>query len=64
MAYKRYNISIDNDLANEMDRFMEKYHTNRSSLISVAVTQYMYAMEKLPKIEEQLENIKKIIDVK
>lgn len=54
---KRYNISISDDLGVKMDEFIEKNHTNRSNLISIAVSQYMQAMDAMPTLQAQLKEL-------
>lgn len=59
---KRYNITIDDDLAERMDNFIKKNHTNRSNLISISVSQYMDALEALPNIQLQLKELTSTLD--
>lgn len=54
---KRYNISISDELGDIMDDFIKRNHTNRSNLISVAVSQYISAMDSLPSIQNQLKDL-------
>lgn len=54
---KRYNITIDDDLGAKMDDFIKRNHTNRSNLISIAVCQYMQAMDAMPALQEQLKEL-------
>lgn len=54
---KRYNITVSDDLSVKMDEFITKNHTNRSNLISIAVSQYMEAMEAMPTLQAQLKEL-------
>lgn len=54
---KRYNITVSDDLCVKMDEFIAKNHTNRSNLISIAVSQYIEAMEAMPGLQAQLKEL-------
>lgn len=59
---KRYNITIDDELAEKMDEFMARFHTNRSNLISIAVSQYMDAVDAVPALKLQLKELETALE--
>lgn len=59
---KRYNITMADDLCDKLDNFIKDNHTNRSNVISVAVSQYINAMEALPTLQSQLLDLSKQLE--
>lgn len=53
----KFNISMKDDLFERFDKFSKDRHVNRSALVSIAVQQYMDAIEQLPVVQSQLEEL-------
>ena len=50
----KFNISMKDDLFERFDNFSKERHVNRSALVSIAVQEYMDAIEQLPAVQSQL----------
>lgn len=57
----KFNVSMKDDLFERFDKFSKDRHVNRSALVSIAVQQYMDAIEQLPVVQSQLEEMKDIL---
>lgn len=58
----KINISIDDDVLARVNAFTDKNHISRSGLLSMSVIQYMDAVEALPGLKTQLDDLKKALD--
>lgn len=54
LMQKRCNVTIDEKTLNRLDLFADMNGLTRSSVISIAVNQYIGAMEQLPSLQAQL----------
>lgn len=55
MAKKlRIQITIDPDIDARLEAFAKDYGTTKSGVISMAITQFMDAQEKLPEVIQQI----------
>lgn len=59
---KRLNISASDELCSLMDKFTEEHNISRSRLIETAVTQYISAMEEMPTLTNQLNELVKALN--
>lgn len=57
----KFNISMKDDLFERFEQFSKDRHVNRSALISIAIQQYMDAVEQLPVVQSQLDEMKNIL---
>ncbi len=58
----KFMISMDDELFDRVNDYANKNHISRSGLLSLSVTHYMDAMEALPGIKGQLDDLKKVLD--
>ena len=58
----KFNISMKDDLFERFDKFSKDRHVNRSALVSIAVQQYMDAIEQLPEVQCKLDELKDILN--
>lgn len=59
---KRVNISVEENFLSRLDDFSKRSGLNRSSLITVAVNQYIDAQEKIPTLQNELDKLKLAFD--
>ena len=59
---KRVNISLEENMLSRMDEFSKKSGLNRSALVTVAVSTYMDAQEKLPSLQKEMEKLSLAIE--
>lgn len=59
---KRVNISISDDVLSRSDAYAKKKGLNRSVLISMALNTYLDAMDELPNVQAQLNDLKVAFD--
>lgn len=59
----KFNVSMDDDLFNELEEFGKEMHLNRSAIISLSIQQYMDAQRKIPTLKNQLDELKTFIPV-
>lgn len=59
---KRVNISLEENVLSRMDEFSKRSGLNRSALITVAVNEYLYAQEKIPALQTELDKLKQALD--
>lgn len=59
---KRVNISISDDVLSRSDAYAKKKGINRSVLITMALNTYLDAMDELPKVQAQLNDLKVMFD--
>lgn len=52
---RRINITLDDIVDDKAIEFCKVNHITRSALISTALTQYISAMEQMPKLKEDLQ---------
>jgi metal-responsive CopG/Arc/MetJ family transcriptional regulator len=55
------NISMQDDLYDRVNEFCKRRHMSRSGLISQAVQQYMDAVEQIPSLQSQLDELKNVL---
>lgn len=58
----KLNISMNDDLYERVNEFCKVRHMTRSGLITQSVQQYMDAVEQIPSIKEQLEELKAVLN--
>ncbi len=54
---KRITIGVEEKLLNRADDFAKRYGLNRSTLISVALNEYMFAKDKEPEVMEAINKL-------
>jgi metal-responsive CopG/Arc/MetJ family transcriptional regulator len=59
---KRVNITISDDLLSRSDSYAKKKGLNRSVLITMALNTYLDAMDELPNVQAQLNDLKVAFD--
>lgn len=59
---KTVNISISEDLLSRTDAYAKKKGLNRSVLITMALNTYLDAMDELPTVQAQLNDLKVAFD--
>lgn len=59
---KRINICINEDVNARAIDYCEKNHISKSALIGTALTQYIDAMEMMPTVQAQLDELKARLD--
>lgn len=59
---KRVNISISDDVLSRSDAYAKKKGLNRSVLITMALNTYLDAMDELPNVQAQLNDLKVMFD--
>lgn len=62
MAKIKVNITLDEELMRRIDEYAEDNYLNRSSLVSLAVTQYLNAADVSKAIKEMAFAMRKIAD--
>lgn len=56
---KRLNITIDDILDDKAIDYCKKNNISKSALIGIALNQYLTAMELMPSVQSQLDELKK-----
>lgn len=54
MAYRKCNISLTDELADQIDEYARAHNLTRSAVIAIACSDYMKAAAKLPELRSQL----------
>lgn len=62
MAKLKVNITLDEELMRRIDEYAEDNYLNRSTLVSLAVTQYLNAADVSKAIKEMAFAMRKIAD--
>lgn len=62
MASKKLNVTLQEDLIARADEFAKEHGMTRSGLISVALLQYMDAVEVMPDMKKLLSSMASIAD--
>lgn len=62
MAKVKINITLDEELMRRVDEYAEENYLNRSSLISIATTQYLATAEVTKAIKSMALSMRKIAD--
>lgn len=62
MAKVKINITLDEDLMRRIDEYAEENYLNRSSLISLATTQFLNAADVTKAIRDLAFSVRKIAD--
>lgn len=58
---KRCNVTIDEKTLSRLDLFADMNGMTRSSVITIAVNQYIGAMEQMPTLQNQLAELQTLI---
>jgi len=58
----KFMISMDDELFERVNDFAKSRHISRSALMTLSVTQYMDAIEALPGIKGQIDDLRKVLD--
>lgn len=61
IEYARVQISMPVDILARLDGYVDKTMMARSTIVSEAVRQYLEAMEQLPKMQEQVDELKSLL---
>lgn len=62
MAKIKVNITVDEDLMRRVDEYAEANYLNRSSLISLATTQFLNAADVTKAVKDMAFTMRKIAD--
>lgn len=62
MAKIKVNITLDEDLMRRVDEYAEENYLNRSSLVSLATTQFLNAADVTKAIKDMAFSMRKIAD--
>lgn len=58
----KFMISMDDALFERVNEYTEKHHISRSGLLAISVSQYLDAMDALPGLQSQIDDLKKALD--
>jgi metal-responsive CopG/Arc/MetJ family transcriptional regulator len=62
MAKIKVNITLDEDLMRRVDEYAEENYLNRSSLVSIATTQFLNAADVTKAVKDMAFAMRKIAD--
>lgn len=58
---KRINVTIDEETLARIDLFADMNGMTRSSVLAISANQYIGAMEQLPTLQNQIEELRTLI---
>lgn len=61
MKSMRLNVTIKSDIVKRMDAYAKDNGMSRSALISIAVSQYLNAVEAMPSVQKLLAGMSEIV---
>lgn len=61
MKSMRLNVTIKSDIVERMDSYAKDNGMTRSALISIAVSQYLNAVEAMPSVQKLLAGMSEIV---